>query len=271
MIMGENNQEYSITQKMVTVKPEPKEVLNGKTPVPLALADIALPVRKTQRRAVRIPPRSIPKGDEAGIQVLQEQCKQFCLSTFFRQHEPVRSLGLTSSIAGEGRSFLSLVMAQVLADATSAQVILLECNWEHRSLHEYFDLPKTPGLAEYLRGECGDDAIRHQIGRNLAVVPAGDSKRDSVKLLQQMQQNGLLDTLASANELLVVDLPAIITTAYGVIAASLVESLVIVVSAGATSETLIAQTCAQLKDLPVEGLLLNQVRSRIPGWIQRIL
>ena len=32
-----------------------------------------------------------------------------------------------------------------------------------------------------------------------------------------------------------------------------------------------ADTCTQLKDLPVHGLILNQVASRIPAWLRQIL
>jgi len=77
--------------------------------------------------------------------------------------------------------------------------------------------------------------------------------------------------LAHSGDLLIVDLPAIMTTAYGSLAASLVESLVVVVRAGVTPEAVIAETCMQLMDLPVQGVILNQLESRIPRWIRNLL
>src|SRR4051794_41157086 len=41
----------------------------------------------------------------ADVYILREQCRQLCLSLFFREHAPVRSLGFTSSLNGEGKSF----------------------------------------------------------------------------------------------------------------------------------------------------------------------
>jgi hypothetical protein len=38
-----------------------------------------------------------------------------------------------------------------------------------------------------------------------------------------------------------------------------------------TPNTVIAETYSQLKDLPVEGLLLNQVESHIPRWLHHLL
>ncbi len=215
--------------------------------------------------------RSIPKQDAANVAALHEQCRQLCLSTFFREHAPVRSLGFTSSVGGEGKSFLSIMAAQALTEDITTPVILVECNWGHPSLHKYFDIPSTLGLAEWLRGECSEVDIRHQIGRNLTVIPAGHGRQDAVKLLSQIQENGLLDTLADANELLIVDLPAVVTTAYGILAASLVESLVIVACAGVTPEAVLAETSRLLEGLPVQGVILNQIQSRIPGWIRQMI
>src|SRR5205807_5586521 len=102
-----------------------------------------------------IPPQSklINKRDAAEAQMLQEQCRQLCLSVFFREHAPVRSLGFTSSIGGEGKSFLAMLTSRVLAIDSSDPVTLVECNWSHPSLHESFGCPAVPGLAEWLRGE----------------------------------------------------------------------------------------------------------------------
>jgi len=219
------------------------------------------------------PPHSkrIDKRDAAEAQIVQEQCRQLCLSLFFSQHAPVRSLGFTSSIAGEGKSFLAVVTAGVLASDSSNPVTLVECNWEHPNLHEYFGFPAVPGLAEWLRNECSEANIRYQVGGNLTVIPAGNKKQDAVKLLQQVRQKGLLDTLASSNELVIVDLPAIATTSYGSLAASLVESLIVVIRAGVTPDLQVAEACRRIEDLPVQGMILNQVGSRIPRWIRDLL
>src|SRR5205807_5977645 len=110
-----------------------------------------------------------------------------------------------------------------------------------------------------------------RISRNLTVIPAGDGKGDAVALLQHVRQRGLVNMLGHSNGPLVVDLPSVVTTAYGSLAASLVESLIVVVRAGVTPDTMIAEACTQLKDFPVHGVILNQAASRIPHWIRQML
>jgi len=224
-----------------------------------------------QKQAPRDRSRPISKREVAAAHMLQERCRQLCLSTFFRERASIRSLGFTSSIGGEGKSFLAMVTAEVLAKDSRSPVTLLECNWEHPSVHDYFGFTSSPGLAEWLREECSETDIRHKIDHNLTIIPAGNGKRDAVILLQQIREKGLPGILDHSNDLLIVDLPAVVTTVYGSLAASLVDSLVIVVHAGVTPSALIAETCSQLKDLPVQGLILNQLESHIPRWIRQIM
>ena len=247
----------------------PKEALQQETEMPF------IPLTPEVVYAKRVkPPQSkrISKPDKTEAQMVQKLCRQLCFPVIFREHAPVRSLGFTSSIPGEGKSFLAMVTAEVLANDCSSPVTLLECDWEHPNLAEYFGFPVVPGLAEWLRNECSEVHIRYQVSHNLTIIPAGNKKQDTVKLLQQLLlRGGLVKTLVSSNGLLIVDLPAIATTGYGSLAASLVESLLVVVRAGVTPDSQIAETCRQLKDLPVQGIILNQVKSKTPSWIQQLL
>jgi Mrp family chromosome partitioning ATPase len=213
----------------------------------------------------------ISKYKLANARGLQERCRQLYLDLFFDEHTPVRSLGFTSPVGREGKTFLAAVTAGALANDSSDPVTLVECNWEHPSLHEFYGFTRIPGLAEWLRKECSESDIRHKVSHNLTVIPAGDGKQDAVKLLQLIRQKGVMGTLAHSNELLIMDMPAIVTTAYGSLAASLVESLIIVVRAGMTPDALVTETCTQIKDLPVHGVILNRVESRIPRWLRQIL
>ena len=67
------------------------------------------------------------------------------------------------------------------------------------------------------------------------------------------------------------DLPPVVSCSYGALAAALAEAVVVVVQAGVTPDSVVAEACAQLEDIPIEGIVLNQIESRIPRWIRRIL
>lgn len=220
---------------------------------------------------VRAKSRRLSVREVRAAQKVQDQCRQFCSSAFFNPDTPVRCLGFTSAIAGEGKSFLAMVTAKVLAEDSGKPVTLIECNWEHPNLHESFNCDSSPGLAEWLRGECNDTAIHRQINHNLTFIPAGRGKPDTMRLLQQIQKNGLLDFFGRSGELLVVDLPAIAASPYASLTASFVESLVFVVCAGITTESQLTEAYAQVANLPIQGIALNRLESRIPHWIRQML
>ncbi len=279
----ENEEVKNITDENITVSDAQSQPSADETQKLSTRQKIELPllvetprpptgVAYTKKPSVKKPVATkLNKRDAASAHMLQERCRQLCLALFFRENAPVRSLGFTSSIHGEGKSFLALTTAQVLAHDSVDPVTLIECNWEHPGLHEYFGIPATPGLAEWLRGTCDEDDIRYQIDENLTVIPAGNGSQDAVKLLKQIQTKGLLQTFQHSNELYILDLPPIATTGYGSLAASLLESLVIVARAQVIPDKMIAETCAQLKGLPVHGIILNQGESRIPDWLRQLM
>jgi Mrp family chromosome partitioning ATPase len=209
--------------------------------------------------------------ESAQLHLLRDRCKQIGLSLFVDTRIAVQSLGITSAIEGEGKTFLSLLIAQGLAEEGFAPVTLVDCNWQHPNLHEYFSIRPAPGLAEWLRGECDETEIRQQVGQNLSIIPAGDGDDDAVRLLRQLRAQGLRDSLARGPEVLVIDLPSILTTAYGTLAAGLPEALLLVTRGGVTPAPLLAETIGQLEDLPVKSIVLNQIESKIPRWIRQLL
>jgi Mrp family chromosome partitioning ATPase len=210
-------------------------------------------------------------GERITLTDLHARCRQLCVKLFFREPTPVQSLGVTSAVGGEGKTFLARLIAQMAAQDHTGPTTLLECNWDHPSVHKHFGIPPTPGLAEWLRGECDEQEIRCSVGEQLSVIPAGDDRQEAVKLLRRLQRGGLRQVRAADNGLVIIDLPPIISSGYGLLAASLVEALVVVVRAGVTPRAQLKATCDQLQGLPVAGFILNQRASRIPRWISSFL
>lgn len=216
-------------------------------------------------------PTQFNKRDKAHAHMLIERCRHLNNSLFYREMAPVRSVGFTSSIEGEGKSFLASATAQVLSQDSIEPVVLLECNWQHPTLHEYFGIPANPGLAEWLRGSCAEDEIHHQVASNLTVIPAGNGSHDAVKLLNRLYKQGLQKAFKHHQALYIVDLPPILTTGYGSLAARLPESIVVVVRAQVVPDRMVVETCSQLTASTIHGIILNQTKSHIPRWLRQLL
>lgn len=262
------------SSQVATIVPETPATVVPETPMEkMSPSPVEVPKKSGSRKSASPTPTpsrtSLKHAEEA--QMLRTRCKQLGLSLSLQEHGPTHSLGFTSAIPGEGKSFLAKLTAEVMAEDTSVHVVLLECNWENPTFGSTFDLTAGSGLAEWLRGKSSLKAIRHRITSNLTVIPAGEGKQDAIYLLRELQQRGLHDVLTSPDELLIVDLPATITTSYGQYAAQLVDALILVVCMGVTPEALVIEAHNQIKNLPVQGIVLNQVASRIPRWLRQIL
>ncbi len=243
----------------------------------LEVKTTAVPLPLKEKEAKRLAKQKTKGQSSASKRAIEEaqmlrlRCKQMCVSTFFQEHTTVRSLGFTSAIHGEGKSFLARLSAEAMAEDDSTPVTLIECNWEHPTLSTAFNLRPGPGLAEWLLEDCSIAAIRQQVKPNLTVIPAGDGKNNTVGLLRAFQQRGTLDLLTRPGEVLIIDLPSITTTTYGQLAARLVDAIILVVRMGVTPESLITEASNMLKDLPVQGVIFNQVMSQTPRWLRQIL
>jgi Mrp family chromosome partitioning ATPase len=222
---------------------------------------------------VVVPTISLPstRKPQEQEQPLCIHCKQLAFSLFFQGQTSVRSLGFTSAIAGEGKTFLARLTAELMAEENGFPVTLLECNWENPTLSSVYNLVSSPGLSEWLDGRCGLAAIRQQVTENLTVIPVGGNDSNATQLLRAFQQRRPHSILTAPDEILIVDLPAMSTTAYGPFAAQLADALILVVRMGVTPESFVTEACHYLKDLHVHGIIFNQVTSRIPQWLQRIL
>ncbi len=258
--------ESEVTSQTPTVRLD-RPARKGFTPTNQALTS---PSRMPERVAP-VPPLLSAGRTDKEFQAFLNRCRQIGTSLFFEESTSIRSLGFTSAIPGEGKTFLARLTAEAMAQENDVPVTLLECNWEHPTLADAYNLASGPGLSDLLLGRCSLGAVRRQVVSNLTVIPAGDNTSSAAKLLRDLQQKGVHNLLNSPDEVLILDLPATTTTAYGPLAAHLADALILVVRKGVTPESSVAAACNALKDLPMRGVIFNQIVSRIPGWLRRIL
>jgi Mrp family chromosome partitioning ATPase len=216
-------------------------------------------------------PQVQPEWKSAPIEHLQSEFMRVCLPLFFAEQDAIRSLGLTSALAGEGKTSVAWLVSHALATSFGQSVVLVECDWDRPTFSRGLGLPASPGLAEYLTGSCQRAEVRYQFLPNLTVIPAGLGGPAALAALAPLQREEFYGRLADPGELLILDLPSVLGSSYGTLAVRLAEALMLVVRAGATPAPLVSRASEELKAWRVEGLILNQVQTQIPHWLQRLL
>ena len=98
-------------------------------------------------------------------------------------HAMLESCWSSSATHGEGKSTLSLQLAKRLA-RTGASTLLVDFDLRKPTMHHVFDVPRGPGLSEFLRGESElATIVRTTDFDNLSLLPAGSPFSDSLGTL----------------------------------------------------------------------------------------
>jgi len=122
----------------------------------------------------------------------------------------IKRLVFTSSVEGEGKSFLASNLANSIT-RSNKKVVLLELDLHQPSICEMLGLERGIGITDYLLGKATAEEILLQTPFNpdLYFVRAGNLVEDASELLLNGKMEELLDYLNSRADILVIDMPPI--------------------------------------------------------------
>jgi polysaccharide biosynthesis transport protein len=168
---------------------------------------------------------------------------------------------VTSSVPDEGKSAFAANLA--LAHAEGRKTLLLEADLRRPSLAAHLELAHDrPGLVHVLSGTASlSQSVQRVPGSSLYVLPAGSSAQNALELLSSSAFSEMLQRLAAACDIVVLDSPPIHLVSDAVVLARLVTGVLFVVEAGATPYPLVRRSVRVLHDAgaSVFGVALNQL------------
>jgi Mrp family chromosome partitioning ATPase len=178
--------------------------------------------------------------------------------------------GLTSTISGEGVTYLCRSLALVVAHDAARQVCIVDLNWWSPSTWPGHN-ESTLGIADVLRGNAELDEVIVPTGNpGLYLLPAGTTKvAERPVLANRPELDKLLVDLSERFDHVLLDLPAINATSEALTLAEAVGTVALVVCEGVTPETQIKHAIEELASVRVLGVVLNRSASRVPRIIRR--
>ena len=184
---------------------------------------------------------------------------------FLMGSEEIKSLLVTSSRPGEGKSVTSANLAVALA-AGGQKVALVNADMRRPSLEIAFGLPASEsGLSAFLTGMTEHLELTAVDGaENLFLVPAGPQPRNPGELLASDRFELLVAGLIDQVDIVIVDTPPVGATADSMAASGAVGGVLVVVDAGTASQDELKDTRADLErsGANVLGAVLNRDKSR---------
>jgi polysaccharide biosynthesis transport protein len=178
-------------------------------------------------------------------------------------HAP-KSLLITSSLPSEGKTTTATNTAISLAQ-TGAKVLIIDADMRRPRLHSVFGIGNGLGLSTLLASELTDadidTAIRQDEGTKLYLLTSGPIPPNPAELIGSEQMANLLRALQNKFTHVVVDSPPIASFTDGVLIASMVDGVILVVHSGKSSRQVVRRSRQLLTEIgaKVFGVVLNNV------------
>jgi capsular exopolysaccharide synthesis family protein len=146
----------------------------------------------------------------------------------------IKTLLVTSSVSGEGKSTVAANMATVLAQA-GWRIVLVVVDFRRTAAEEMFGLSRTPGLSEVLAGSASLDSVIRRPFEGLRLLPSGETPPNPNELLGSDAMMRLLANLGETADLIIVDTPPLLAVADAATAALWSDAALIVTRDGMTN------------------------------------
>jgi len=180
---------------------------------------------------------------------------------------PPRTMLITSSMPSEGKTTTAVNTALSLAQ-TGARVLIVDADMRRPRLHSIFNLNNANGLSALLSREVDENevvaAIQHDEQFGLFMLTAGPLPPNPAELLGSDQMLKLVSTLMSKFTYVIIDSPPVAAFTDGVLIATMVEGVLLVVHSGKSSRKVVARARKLLQDVGARiiGVVLNKADAR---------
>jgi capsular exopolysaccharide synthesis family protein len=168
---------------------------------------------------------------------------------------------ITSAEPGEGKSTLAANYALVSAIGFR-NVLLIDADLRRPSLHEFFGMPRTPGLVDLAASNGHLKEFTHPIPNfgTLDLLTAGSAIRQSGDLTSSPRMAAILEEAAQKYSLVVIDSPPLLSAADAAGISSLPGVRVILVVGNGARRRLVRKALRKLEliEANVAGAVTNR-------------
>ena len=174
----------------------------------------------------------------------------------------LRSILVTSASPSEGKSTTGVHLAITHAEQ-GRRTLLIDGDLRKPTVHKRFNLSPSKGLSNVLTAECDWRSLLVSPDNlpNLHILPAGPPSRRAADLIARGLEE-VLDQACADYDLVVLDGPPLLGFAEPLQMATIVDGVIVVTRAGATSRKAVGNVLSTLRRVRANilGIVLNDVR-----------
>lgn len=174
---------------------------------------------------------------------------------------PIRSVVVTSSSPGEGKSSTSVNLALAMAERFE-RVLLVDADLRKPSIAEYCQIEGSVGLTSVLVGSATlEQALRPWADGTIDVLPSGIVPANPSQMLGTEAMADLVGRLASIYDFIIIDSPPLLPVTDSLTIAKLIDGALVIAKSKSTRRQQLAQAVDSLEAVSarVIGTVLNGV------------
>jgi len=193
-----------------------------------------------------------------------ERYRRLCLRLASRPRESTgqgRAFLVTSALPGEGKTTTAFNLALAFSEDRGRETILVDADLRRPAVARHLAPEPSLGLAEVLAGSASlEQALVKLWDVRLAVLPAGRGGSNPEGSFRPESLEPLMAELRRKYRTIVLDSAPTVPFTDAAILGRLVDGVVLVVRARSTTKPLIEKALESLRDTPLAGFVLNDVR-----------
>lgn len=182
----------------------------------------------------------------------------------FISDKKVRTIVVTSSVTGEGKSQVCANLCGALAQA-GRRVLLVDADMHCPSQHHLWGLINSVGLSNIIVGQDEFPQAVQEITKYLSVLTAGVQPPNPLALIDSDGMTSLIDKLSQRYDYIVFDTPPLVNTADAAVLGKMVDGVLLVAQPGVldlasatAAESLLDRSEANILGIIANGVNLKQ-------------
>ncbi|AFY35657.1 GumC family protein [Calothrix sp. PCC 7507] len=179
---------------------------------------------------------------------------------FISLDRKARTIVVTSSVSGEGKSEVTANLATVMAQA-GRRVLLVDADMRQPSQHHLWGLINSVGFSNVIAGENEFSEAVQSVTNNLSVLTAGVMPPNPLALIDSERMTSLMEMFAQRYDYVVFDTPSLVGTADAAVLGKMAGGVLVVVRPGlvdsgsaTAAKSLLARSEANILGIVANGV-----------------
>ena len=179
----------------------------------------------------------------------------------FADESDCHIIGVSSALAGEGKSLSSVNLAYSLSQLNK-RVLLVDCDMRRPSVSDKLNVSSAPGLSNYLTRQIQikDILQNYKDGdASFHVIAAGANPPNPIELLSSTRMEKLIEAFREYYDYIILDLPPVDEVSDAMVASKIADGILLVVRQDYCDRLVLNTSVRQFEfvDARIIGLVMN--------------